>query len=61
MKKQIAEIHSADTLSRLEKYLAKQESDKLRRALLNEYDRLFAYTNIKEWNELVGLQNSCSG
>jgi len=53
MNKRIAEIFEAATLAALKARVAAQSASRLRSPLLAEYERLFHYRNIEEWNALV--------
>mgnify|MGYP006920198295 FL=1 len=47
------EIYSIENLDELSVYLGKQEQGKARSWLLGQFDKLYRYANIKEWNDLV--------
>ena len=47
------EIYNIENLKELSVYLSKQEQEKARNWLFSKFDKLYHYSNIKEWNELV--------
>ena len=51
--KEMNEIYSIENLDELSVYLGKQEQGKARSWLLGQFDKLYRYANIKEWNDLV--------
>lgn len=51
--KEMIEIYNIESLDELSVYLSKQEQEKARNWLLSQFDKLYHYANIKEWNELV--------
>ena len=51
--KEMNEIYSIENLDELSVYLGKQEQGKARDWLLGQFDKLYRYANIKEWNDLV--------
>lgn len=49
------EIYNIESLDELSVYLSKQEQEKARNWLFSQFDKLYHYANIKEWNELVRI------
>lgn len=49
----IMQIHQLYRIEELQNFLAQNSSDELRIELLQEFDKLVNYQNIKEWNQLV--------
>ena len=47
------EIFNIEDLDELSVHLSKQEQKKARNWLFSQFDKLYHYENIKEWNELV--------
>ena len=47
------EIYNIESIDELSVYLSKQEQVKARNWLFSQFDKLYHYANIKEWNELV--------
>lgn len=47
------EIYNIETIKELSAYLSKQDKETARNWLLNQFDKLCHYSNIKEWNQLV--------
>ena len=58
MSETLAALYEVTTLAELEKRVRGHNAARLRRALLREYDRLFAYRNLEEWNRLVRVCES---
>ena len=53
--KDMIEIYNIESLDELSVYLSKQEQEKARNWLFSQFDKLYHYANIKEWNELVRI------
>ena len=51
--KEMIEIYNIENLDELSVHLSKQEQGKARNWLFSQFDKLYHYENIKEWNELV--------
>lgn len=47
------EIYNIETIKELSAYLSKQDKETARSWLINQFDKLCHYSNIKEWNQLV--------
>lgn len=54
----MTEIYNIESLEELSVYLSKQDKETTRSRLINEFDKLCHYSNIKEWNELVRICES---
>lgn len=52
------EIYNIENLKELSLYLSKQNKETARNWLINQFDKLYHYSNIKEWNELVRVCES---
>ncbi len=47
------QIYEFETIEQLTGFLNSVDKGKIRKQLFEEFDRLFHYKNLKEWNELV--------
>lgn len=52
------EIYSIESLKELSLYLSEKNKETARNWLISQFDKLYHYSNIKEWNELVRVCES---
>jgi hypothetical protein len=48
-------IYEFETIKQLKDYISSVSANQLRQSLLNEFNQLIEYKNIKEWNKLVRI------
>ena len=46
-------IYNIESIKELSLYLSEQDKETTRNWLINQFDKLYHYSNIKEWNKLV--------
>lgn len=56
--KNMNEIYNIEIIKELSLYLSKQNKEMARNWLINQFDELYHYSNINEWNKLVRVCES---
>ncbi len=58
MKFMINTLYKLETIEDLDNYLNSLDINTVRKELISEFDRLYDYKNITEWNKLVRVCES---